>query len=113
MFHHNMGSTERYAWLAVGIAAGAAAIRMTGWPRTALGTLAMTGLGTALADYSPISRVMGRSRDGESEWPLDQGLHDTELRRHAAMHSALGTAPTTGSSQERVTRDSDMFNRPQ
>lgn len=88
----NVGPTERYARLAVGVAAGAAAINSTGWRRATLGAVAAAGLGT-----------------GPDESPLEQGLRDTELRRHTAMRSALGTAPTTDSGQPRVTPESDVF----
>lgn len=108
----NVGSNERYGWLALGILAGAAAVRARGWQRTVLGALAAAGLGTALTGYSPVARALGRTRTAP-KWPLDQGLRDTELRRHAAMRSALGTAPTTDSGQPRVTPDADVFGRPQ
>lgn len=105
----NVGSTERYARLAAGIAAGAAAANTTGWQRAALGTAAAAALGTGLARYCPINHAIGRSSSEES--PLEQGLHDTELRRHAAMNATLGSQPTTDSGQPRVTPHGDVFGR--
>lgn len=104
----NVGPTERYARLAVGVAAGAAAINSTGWRRATLGAVAAAGLGTGLTRYCPISQAVGRSTFPD-ESPLEQGLRNTELRRHTAMRSALGTAPTTDSGQPRVTPESDVF----
>jgi hypothetical protein len=108
----NVGSTERYARLATGVAAGAAATATRGWQRATLGAVALAGLGTALTRYCPISHAIGRDTyRGES--PLEQGLRDTELRRHTATRSALGTAPTTESGQPRVTPGADVFGRPE
>lgn len=103
----NVGSTERWARLAVGTAAGVAALNTTGWQRGTLGAIAAAGLGTGLARYCPINQAVGRIPAGES--PLEQGLRDTELRRHADQRSALGTAPTTDSGQPKVTPASDVF----
>jgi hypothetical protein len=105
---HNVGRKERYIRMAAGVAAGAAAARAHGWPRAALGTIAAAGLGTAATGYCPINRAVGRDSYAR-ESPLEQGLRDTELRRHAATHSALGSTPTTDTAQPRVTRESDMF----
>lgn len=109
--NHNVGSTERYARLAAGALAGAGAVRGTGWQRVALGAVAAAGIGTALSRYCPINAAVGRGSSDAGEAPLDQGRHDTELRRDSAMRSALGTAPTTGTSQRRVTEDSDLVGR--
>lgn len=96
----NVGSSERTARLLIAAAATAAAAATRGWLRTAFAILAAAGAGTALAGYCPVKQAMGR---GTAEWRLDQGLRDTELRRHAAMRSALGTTPTTESGQQKET----------
>lgn len=106
--HRNVGSAERYARLALGAAAGAAAARASGWQRATLGTVAAAGLTTGLTRYCPINEAVGRnSFDDES--PLAQGRHDTELRRHTATHAALGTAPSTAAGTPRVTPRTDQF----
>lgn len=106
--NRNIGSTERYVRLGAGIAAAAAAARTTGWPRTALGTVAAAGLATGLSRYCPVNQAVGRdSLHGQS--PLEQGLRDTELRRHASMRSALGTAPTTDTGQAPVGPEGNVF----
>lgn len=106
----NVGSAEQYARLAAGIAAGAAALNATGWQRATLGTIAAAGLGTGLTRYCPINHAMGRTTS-EDRSRLEEGLRDTELRRHAAMASALGSTPTKESGQPRVTPESDVFGR--
>lgn len=106
----NVGSAERWARLTVGAAAGAAATTTTGWPRAVLGTVAAAGLATAATGYCPISQATGRETYRD-ESPLEQGLKDTETRRHTALRGALGTAPTTDSGQPRVTPESDVFGR--
>jgi hypothetical protein len=98
--NRNVGSTERYARLALGAAAGAAALRTSGWQRATLGAVAAAGLGTGLSRYCPINQAIGRHPQGDLS-PLEAGRHDTELRRHASMHSALGTAPSTPSLPQR------------
>jgi hypothetical protein len=105
----NVGPVERWARLAAGLGAGMAALSTRGWPRTALGTLAVMWFGTGLTRYCPISEAIGRYPEGES--PLEQGLRDTELRRQTAMASALGSKPSTHAPQPRVTAESDVFGR--
>lgn len=106
----NVGPVERWVRLAAGVGAGVAAMNTTGWPRTALSTVAAMGMGTGLTRYCPISEAMGRYPAGES--PLEQGLRDTELRRQTAMASALGSKASSDAPQPRVSADSDMFGRP-
>ena len=103
----NVGSTECYARLAAGLAAGASAARASGWQRVALGTAAVAGIATALTRYCPINQAIGR---GLSE-DHDEGARDAELRRHAAMNASLGSLPTTDSGQPRVTPHGDVFGR--
>lgn len=102
----NVGSRERTARLLIAAAATAGAAATRGWPRTAFAILAAAGTATALAGYCPVNQAMRRNT---AAWPLDQGHRDTELRRHATMRSALGTAPTTESGQPRVTPEGDVF----
>lgn len=107
----NVGSMERYARLAAGVAAGVAALNAKGWQRTALGTIAAAGVGTGLTRYCPINQAVGRQAfNGDS--PLEEGLRDTELRRETAMASALGSRASTDAEQPRVTPESDVFGRP-
>jgi hypothetical protein len=102
----NVGPSERTARLLIASAAIAGAVATRGWPRTVFAILAAAGAGTALARYCPVNQAMGRNT---AESPLDQGLRDTELRRHAAVRSALGTSPTTESGQPKVTPEGDVF----
>jgi hypothetical protein len=104
----NVGSTERYARVAAGLVAGTAATQTTGWTRTALGAISATGLATGLSGYCPLNQITGRDSIHDVS-PLDQGLRDTELRRHAAMHSALGSTPTRDTDQPPVTPAFDVF----
>jgi hypothetical protein len=104
----NVGPKERYARLALGAATGVAAMRSTGWQRTALGAVAAAELVTGLTRYCPINQAVGRRAfDGESMG--DGGMRDADLRRHAAMSSALGTAPSTGTGQPLVTPGNAQF----
>lgn len=107
----NVGSTERYVRLGAGIAATAAAAQSSGWQRAALGSVAAAGLATGLSRYCPINQAVGREAFHDQS-PLEQGRHDTELRRRASMQSALGTAPTTGGGQPAVTPEADVFGGP-
>ncbi len=105
---HNVGSTERYARLAAGVLAGAAAARTEGWPRAALGAVAAAGIGTALTRYCPINQALGRdSLHHRSR--LEEGQRDADLRREAAMSSALGTPPSVYGDEPRVTAKNDVF----
>ena len=102
---HNVGTVERYARLAAGIAAAYAATRTTGWKRSALSSMAFSGIGTGLTGYCPISEAVGRNA-----YPTDeQGERDTELRRQMAMASALGTKPSSYAPMPPVTQQSDHF----
>jgi hypothetical protein len=104
---HNVGTVERYARLAAGIAAAYAATRTTGWKRSALSSMAFSGIGTGLTGYCPISEAVGRNA-----YPTDeQGERDTELRRQMAMASALGTKPSSYAPMPPVTQHSDVFAR--
>jgi hypothetical protein len=104
----NVGSTERYVRIAAGLAAATAAAQTSGWKRTALAAVSAGGLATGVSGYCPLNQVTGL--DSLHDVPsLEQGLRDTELRRHAALRGALGSTPTRDSSQPPVTPASDMF----
>jgi hypothetical protein len=66
----NMGAIERYARVAAGLAAGAAATKLTGWQRKALGAVATAGLATGLSGYCPLNEAVGRG-SAHRLWPLD------------------------------------------
>lgn len=104
---HNVGTVERYARLAAGIAAAYAATRTTGWKRSALSSMALSGIGTGLTGYCPINDAVGRHPDPADE----EGERDTQLRRQMAMASALGTTPSSYAPMPPVTRQNDAFSR--
>ena len=104
---HNVGQMECYMRLAAGVAAAYAATRTTGWKRSALSSMAVTGIGTALTRYCPINEAMGRG-----PYPTDEeGERDTELRRQMSMASALGTKPSSYAPMPPVTAQNDAFSR--
>ena len=106
--NRNVGSKERYARLALAAAAGAAAMRSQGWQRATLGAVAAAGLTTGLTRYCPINQAMGRTGDADQSL-LMSGRDDAELRRHSAMNSALGMAPSAGTDTPVVTPSNDRF----
>jgi hypothetical protein len=103
----NVGPKERYLRLAVGLAAAYAATKTTGWTRSALSSMAVSGIGTALTRYCPMNEAMGRRALSIDE----EGERDTELRRQMAMASALGTRPSSYASMPPVTARNDHFAR--
>jgi hypothetical protein len=107
----NIGSTERYVRVAAGLAAAAAATQTSGWKRTAFAALSAGGLTTGVSGYCPLNQITGRVSFHDT-WPLDQGLSDSGLRRHKAMHGALGSMPTGGSGQVHMTPASEVFSTP-
>lgn len=103
----NVSPKERYLRLAVGLAAAYAATKTRGWTRSALSSMAVSGIGTALTRYCPINEAMGRRA-----FPTDEeGERDTELRRQMAMASALGTRPSSYAPMPPVTQRNDQFAR--
>ena len=103
----NVGPKERFIRLALGIAAAYAASRSTGWKRSALSSMAVSGIGTGLTRYCPMSEAFGRHR-----FPTDEeGERDTELRRQVMMASALGTTPSSYAPMPAVTAQNDHFAR--
>lgn len=103
---HNVGPRERYARLAAGVAAAAAATKVNGWQRTALGTVAAAGMVTAITRYCPMNQAMGRGTD---EMDMDEGARDAQLRRQIAMASALGARASSDAPMRRVTPQNDVF----
>jgi hypothetical protein len=69
----NVGSTEQFVRIGVGVIAALAATRASGWSRAALGTLATAGFTTGLSRYCPVNRVVGRDSSGQLS-PLDADL---------------------------------------
>lgn len=103
----NVSSKERMVRLAVGLAAAYAASRTTGWTRSALSSIAVSGIGTALTRYCPMNEAIGRGA-----FPTDEeGERDTELRRQIAMANALGTRPSSYAPMPPVTARNDHFAR--
>jgi hypothetical protein len=96
---------ERYARLALGIAAAYAATKTTGWKRSALSSMAVSGIGTALTCYCPINQALGRHAYADT----DEGMRDSQLRRQMAMASALGTRPSSYATMPPVTQRNDHF----
>ena len=103
----NVGPKERYIRLAVGIAAAYAASKTTGWARSALSSIAVSGIGTALTRYCPINESFGRGMSAMA----DEGMRDTQLRQQMAMASALGTKPSSYAPMPAVTPRNDQFAR--
>ncbi len=104
---HNVGPMERYIRLAAGIAAAYAATRTTGWKRSALSSMAMSGIGTGLTRYCPMNEMIGRG----SAFATDDGMRNTQLRQQMAMASALGTRPSSYAPMPPVTQQNDAFSR--
>lgn len=102
---HNVGPMERYARLAVGLAAAYAASKTTGWKRSALSSIAVSGIGTGLTRYCPMNQAFGRHPYGDG----DEGMRDARLRQEMAMASALGTKPSSYGSMPPVSPRNDQF----
>ena len=102
----NVGPMERYMRLAIGIAAAYAATRTSGWKRSALRTVAASGIGTGLSRYCPMNEALGRGYA-----MADEGMRDTQLRQQMAMASALGTKPSSYAAMPAVTPQNDAFGR--
>ena len=89
---HNVGPTERVARMVVGAAAGAAAMAMPrGWQRTALCSVATSGLVTGLTRYCPINAAMGRTG---YEYGYDESVENTEIRQQTQTSAAMGQPPS-------------------
>ena len=103
----NVGPKERFVRLAIGIAAAYAASKTTGWTRSALSSVAVSGIGTALTRYCPMNEAFGRGAHAMA----DEGMRDTQLRQQMAMASALGTKPSSYAPMPAVTARNDQFAR--
>ena len=94
---HNVGPNERIGRLAVGAAAGAAAMRAHGWQRAALCSVSTAGFLTGLTRYCPLNSAMGiDNAAGSARMGLhDQRVRDMELRRQTQTAGAMGELPGT------------------
>jgi hypothetical protein len=92
----NVGPTERIARLAVGAAAGAAAMAMpNGWQRAALCGVATSGFLTGITRYCPVNAALGRSSEETHLHLHDAEVRDSELRRETQTSAAMGRPPGT------------------
>ena len=96
--HQNVGPRERLIRLAIGTAAGAAAMAVPrGWQRSALCGVSTAGFLTALTRYCPLNAALGVDRS--SDRPLlsehDLSVRDTEIRRETQTSGAMGRLPAT------------------
>lgn len=68
----NVGPNERVVRLAIGVAAGVAAVALprAGWWRIPLGLAAFAGLSTGLTRYCPMNAMLGI--DNYTEWRYRQ-----------------------------------------
>jgi Inner membrane protein YgaP-like, transmembrane domain len=69
----NVGSTERFVRVGIGVVAAIAAARASGWSRAALNTLATAGFATGLTRYCPLNQAVGRDSSHQLS-PLDAEL---------------------------------------
>lgn len=93
----NVGSKDQMARLAIGTAAGAAALRAHGWQQTALCSVATAAFITGLTRTCPINEMLGvdTSRGAFKPSPHDQTVRDDEIRRETQTSAAMGTLPGT------------------
>jgi hypothetical protein len=56
--------------------------------------------------YALEVNAMAANRDAES--PLEQGRHDTEIRRDTAVRGSMGM-PASGRDTKKVTSETDVF----
>ena len=93
----NVGPNERIGRLAVGAAAGAAALRAHGWQRAALCGVSTAGFLTGLTRYCPINSAIGLDNAAVSLRTSrhDELVRDTEIRRQTQTAGAMGEVPGT------------------
>ena len=105
---HNVGDTERIARLAIGAAAGAAAMAADRpWQKAALGIVAASGLATGFTRYCPMNQALGMGEAGGMRG--DERRADADLRRDVATRAALGATPSEGGSTPPVTSEGNAF----
>jgi hypothetical protein len=104
----NVGPTERIARLAIGAAAGVAAMQTRGWPRAVLATVAVSGLTTGTTRYCPVNQALGLECESSR---LDEGRQNAEIRRDTAVRSALGLDPSGAADTPPMARNNDQFGR--
>lgn len=94
----NVGPKEQMARLAIGAAAGAAALRAHGWQQAALCSVATAAFITGLTRSCPVNEMLGiNSAQAGFRPPLphEEGVRDTELRRQTQTSAAMGTLSGT------------------
>lgn len=99
----NVGPNERMVRLAIGAAAGAAALRVHGWQRAALCTASTSAFLTGLTEYCPMNAALGVNRRVGSAPALsahDEEVRDSEIRRETQTSAAMGRLPGTTVSPE-------------
>ena len=95
--HQNVGPTERVIRLAIGAAAGAAALAVPrGWQRSALCGMSTAGFLTGLTRYCPLNAAIGIDRASDRYWlsEHDRRVRDTEIRRQTQTSAAMGQLPS-------------------
>jgi hypothetical protein len=96
--HQNVGPRERLVRLALGTAAGAAAMAMPrGWQRSTLCGISTAGFLTALTRYCPLNAALGVDRSSERSLVSEHDLsvRNTEIRRETQTSGAMGPLPGT------------------
>ena len=93
----NVGTTDQMMRLAIGTAAGAAAMRAHGWQQAALCSVATAAFITGLSRTCPLNEMLGintaERQLGQS--PHDLGVRDHEIRRETQTSAAMGRLPGT------------------
>lgn len=93
----NVGPNERIGRLAIGAAAGAAAMRAHGWQRAALCSVSTAGFLTGLTRYCPINSAMGIDNAANARLlsAHDEQVRGTEIRRQTHTAGSMGELPGT------------------
>jgi hypothetical protein len=93
----NVGRNEQMVRLAIGTAAGAAALRAHGWEQAALCSVATAAFITGLSRTCPVNELLHiNSGDrGIRLSPHDEGVRNAEIRRETMTSAAMGTLPGT------------------
>lgn len=93
----NVGSKEQMARLAIGTAAGAAALRAHGWQQAALCSVATAAFITGMTRTCPVNDMLGINTS--DRWiggsPHDESVRNEEIRRETQTSAAMGTLPGT------------------
>jgi DUF2892 family protein len=94
---HNVGRKERIVRLAIGAAAGAAALRARGWQRSALCGVSTSGFLTGLTRYCPMNAALGINKNTGAPRISrhDEDVRNTAIRRETQTAGAMGQLPGT------------------